>query len=561
MKYIELFAGCGGLSLGLKSVDNSEMLLANELSPMAGETFAFNLLGEDLAGKSTEELTNDSVLATKWLSSKYTIADLASRLRENPQEYPPLGEGTCDLPADGKGLKGSLVVGSVVDLNRWLTQAQHQQALGQLKNGFGTGNVDLVSGGPPCQSFSMAGMRQFLNARNVLPWEFAKFVGLVQPKFALLENVTGILRPFMVEGEKRYAWFEVAQAFAKIGQDDCKELGGKSAGYVPLCLHINAKWAGVAQNRPRFIMLAFRRDVFATLRARLPLLDRKLLDSSERFFDKVRLGLAVVPSDLTVYDVEKDRALFNGTFLSPLSTGTVTFVKEAIDDLRSSTIVKSEYVERINRLGKKPIPTMILNHVFRTHSQEVKRRFRIYQVLSFVSPETAVKVRKIMANDGFTLDAPAWNELKNKTFYVEQGKKFRKFATPDELENFLMDHLTNKFSQKALSKGAPAPAALSIPDDACHYHPKQSSLRTLTVREMARIQSFPDSFIFRSKVTTGGAQRKFEVPQYTQVGNAVPPLLGHALGTVVSGLLALYNAGAEESMQEDTAESSATLLT
>ena len=47
MKYIELFAGCGGLSLGLESSDY-EMVFANELSPMAGETFAYNLLGEDL---------------------------------------------------------------------------------------------------------------------------------------------------------------------------------------------------------------------------------------------------------------------------------------------------------------------------------------------------------------------------------------------------------------------------------------------------------------------------------------------------------------------------------
>jgi DNA (cytosine-5)-methyltransferase 1 len=54
---------------------------------------------------------------------------------------------------------------------------------------------------------------------------------------------------------------------------------------------------------------------------------------------------------------------------------------------------------------------------------------------------------------------------------------------------------------------------------------------------MARIQSFPDNFVFRSKITTGGQMRKFEVPQYTQVGNAVPPLLGIALASVVAGLL------------------------
>ncbi len=89
--------------------------------------------------------------------------------------------------------------------------------------------------------------------------------------------------------------------------------------------------------------------------------------------------------------------------------------------------------------------------------------------------------------------------------------------------------------KKALDPNQPAPAALSIPDDACHYD--KNELRVLTVREMARIQSFPDNFVFRSKVTTGGQMRKFEVPQYTQVGNAVPPLLGVAIGKVVTELL------------------------
>ena len=96
-------------------------------------------------------------------------------------------------------------------------------------------------------------------------------------------------------------------------------------------------------------------------------------------------------------------------------------------------------------------------------------------------------------------------------------------------------HSTKKQTQRALNESLPAPAALSIPDDACHYD--LNYLRTLTVREMARIQSFPDSFVFRSKVTTGGQMRRFEVPQYTQVGNAVPPLLGHALGLSLADLI------------------------
>ena len=71
----------------------------------------------------------------------------------------------------------------------------------------------------------------------------------------------------------------------------------------------------------------------------------------------------------------------------------------------------------------------------------------------------------------------------------------------------------------------PSPTVLTLPDDLVHY----SQNRILTVREMARLQSFDDSFEFLGKRTTGGKLRKNETPQYTLVGNAVPPLLAKAI--------------------------------
>ena len=66
----------------------------------------------------------------------------------------------------------------------------------------------------------------------------------------------------------------------------------------------------------------------------------------------------------------------------------------------------------------------------------------------------------------------------------------------------------------------------TLPDDMIHY----AEPRILTVREMARLQSFPDWFQFKGKYTTGGDRRTKECPRYTQVGNAVPPLLAEAIG-------------------------------
>ena len=122
----------------------------------------------------------------------------------------------------------------------------------------------------------------------------------------------------------------------------------------------------------------------------------------------------------------------------------------------------------------------------------------------------------------------------------------KKFDCKEEFIMFLRSLKTKKQTQRALVADEPAPAALSIPDDACHYH--KGEYRTLSVREMARIQSFPDWFEFRSKVTTGGQMRKFEVPQYTQVGNAVPPLLGKAIGNVVKKLLNAVDQATEQQL-------------
>ncbi len=74
-----------------------------------------------------------------------------------------------------------------------------------------------------------------------------------------------------------------------------------------------------------------------------------------------------------------------------------------------------------------------------------------------------------------------------------------------------------------------APTLTSHPDDLIHY----CEPRILTVREYARLQSFPDNFEFVGKYTTGGKLRKVETPRYTQIGNAIPPLFGEQSGLML----------------------------
>ena len=87
---------------------------------------------------------------------------------------------------------------------------------------------------------------------------------------------------------------------------------------------------------------------------------------------------------------------------------------------------------------------------------------------------------------------------------------------------------TKKHSQRVLYHDkTPNITIVSLPDDYIHYNKKLP--RTLSVRECARLQTFPDHFRFYGKRTTGGLRRRSDVPQYTQVGNAIPPRLGEAI--------------------------------
>ena len=83
-----------------------------------------------------------------------------------------------------------------------------------------------------------------------------------------------------------------------------------------------------------------------------------------------------------------------------------------------------------------------------------------------------------------------------------------------------------KRTRMLLDRNQPACTIMTLPDDIIHY----SEPRILTVRECARLQSFPDAFNFRGKYTTGGNRRRQECPRYTQVGNAVPPLAAEFWG-------------------------------
>lgn len=181
-----------------------------------------------------------------------------------------------------------------------------------------------------------------------------------------------------------------------------------------------------------------------------------------------------------------------------------------------------------------------------------------------LQPTVKEALSDLICNDTF-VDSPDRKNFKS-SYYQKRGSSYQKYARsgvrkkiPDShsfakhtdkvqkrfeyiLKHFdVCKNIDDKVKEKLgvkkqvlvpLQANEQAPTVTSHPDDMVHY----SEPRILTVREYARLQSFPDSYEFKGKYTTGGKLRKIEVPRYTQIGNAIPPLFAELAGLTIQEL-------------------------
>ncbi|WP_139490244.1 DNA cytosine methyltransferase [Brevibacillus dissolubilis] len=153
--------------------------------------------------------------------------------------------------------------------------------------------------------------------------------------------------------------------------------------------------------------------------------------------------------------------------------------------------------------------------------------------------------------NGVTVRATKLTNHEASKHFEKTIKRFEKLRPGESIREMLnrLDPLeyeyyyTKKYRCSRLEKNNVSPTVLTLPDDIVHYDIKNS--RILTVREFARLQSFDDSFQFLGKRTTGGDRRKFETPQYTQVGNAVPPLFSRAIAEEIMKCLIEFTTNSE----------------
>ncbi len=115
------------------------------------------------------------------------------------------------------------------------------------------GKVEIIAGGPPCQGFSMCGKRDPKDKRNQLYKEFLRFVRIIDPKIAIVENVQGLLSMIDYDGKKVID--KILHEFIRLGYSVCYKV-------------LTASDYGVAQNRKRLIIIAKKLDIYPEISGR-----------------------------------------------------------------------------------------------------------------------------------------------------------------------------------------------------------------------------------------------------------------------------------------------------
>lgn len=215
-------------------------------------------------------------------------------------------------------------------------------------------------------------------------------------------------------------------------------------------------------------------------------------------------------------------------------------------DFRPFKNIDNFRVEYLNSLGLSPDKSVSVREAIedleisgRTLKPNLEPHGRRFSELDYVKPSSMSNYLKALRK-GMNGEAPNSLRLPRHTSVVANRFKLviencpKGISVPDEFKERLN---TKKRTLTLLDSDKPSATITTLPDDIVHY----KEPRILTVRENARLQSFPDWFSFQGVYTTGGERRKHSCPRYTQVGNAVPPLLAEALGKYLKKIMEFNN--------------------
>lgn len=409
-RFIDLFAGAGGLSEGFVMNGNFLPLAHVEMNKDACDTLQTRSVYYYL--KENEKMD---------MYEKYQRAQV-----QKAELYSQVPEGLLKTVINSEISEDSIqgIFNEIDDIIKEETITE----------------LDLIIGGPPCQAYSLVGRavssnKMSTDPRNFLYIQYVKFLQHYKPKIFIFENVPGILT-----AQKGETFKTILSEFDRIG-------------YTVDYKILNSSDFGVLQNRRRVIIIGWRKGYY--------------LEYPN--FEDCNIDLDVTVSDI-LYD------------LSALEHGQE----------------KNEYVadenEYLKESGIRNSQDILTHHICRKHN------------------ENDIKIYKKVIQ--------AWNDNHTRLKYTD---------LPDELKTHKnITAFLDRYKVLAGDIRCSHTMIAHIAKDGHYFiHPDIEQCRSISVREAARVQSFPDSYYFEGSRTA----------KYVQIGNAVPPLMAKGLANKIMNML------------------------
>ena len=421
-------------------------------------------------------------------------------------------------------------------LQRTLGTADNIDIHSRIESAVGFGEKPwLLIGGPPCQAYSLVGRARMVGSssnsdfeskrkefekdpRHKLYLQYLEIIAKFRPAVFVMENVKGLLSA-KLDGQPVIDQIlrDLKDPRAALRSTEF-EYKGSDPHYriVSLVTNRNGKplipddylirmeHYGIPQMRHRVILLGIRSDIRAKPGLLEPVITQVSVENVISDLPKVRSSVSNRVSERDWHSTVR-RFAYSPDAINLDIDDIAGAILEAQEECRRHTSIGGEWCEHEANIGDERLSAWfidsrlkgVLNHSTRSHIPDDLHR---YLFASSVALRTGV--------------SPKLGSFPKSLLPAHKNVNKDKLIFDD------------RFRVQVWDKPATTVTCHISKDGHYYIHPDPSQCRSLTVREAARIQTFPDNYFFEGPRTE----------QYKQVGNAVPPLLASKIAEVVRGL-------------------------